>query len=465
MERVFQRHGETEDHMKQSSLTVANFDRLAKAVMERHHVNYDEARKMLSNLRLGLIAGEHIRESAAHQAAVLTAINTGKRAFSGGVTLSLQPNVPLLLPWPGETTLQSAAERLGATVTNHVVDADHVITFDNANGNASGLRVVCDGWRGGIIPPGDDTTFCPGPDFALGGILASGIAVAQTFLTASGINNRESVAPRGFSLWRPDQSWLSHEAVGPSIEMLPAKLWLLGLGHLGQAYAWTIGLLGCPSKQTITLYLQDYDLSESANWSAGLLCEGTNIGDMKTRITSRWLEQRGFATRIIERPFNENTCCGTGEPRVAMCGFDNAESRRLLELAGYDLIVDAALGGDVNRFDRIVLRTFPDASDKASEIYKSASRESTPLAPELFDIEKESCGILFENLAGKAVSSSFVGATASAFAIAEVLKALHGGTRCGFINVHLRDLSEVAIALLDEQYQRRVAKNGFVNVG
>jgi len=246
--------------------------------------------------------------------------------------------------------------------------------------------------------------------------------------------------------------------------MLPAKLWLLGLGHLGQAYAWTIGLLGCPTSQVVSLYLQDYYVSDPANWSAGLLCEDATIGEMKTRIASQWLEQRGFNTRIIERPFDENTRCGAGEPRVALCGFDNAESRRSLELAGYDLIVDAALGGDVNRFDRIVLRTFPDASEKASEIYKSASREKPLLAPELFDMEKESCGILFEDLAGKAVSSSFAGATASAFAIAEVLKALHGGTRCEFLNVHLRDLREAAIGLLDEQYQLRLAKNGFVNV-
>jgi hypothetical protein len=451
--------------MKESPITLTNLDRLAKAVMERHHINYAEARKILSNLRLGLIAGENIRDSRAHQAALLTAINTGKRAFRGGVVLSLPSNVPLLLSWPGAETLQSVAEALGAKVTDEAINAEHLISFANAKGSAAGLRLVCDGWRGGIIPPGDDTPFCSGPDFALGGILASGIAVAQTFLAASGINNREVAAPSGFSLWRPDQSWLSNETIGPSIDMLPANLWLLGLGHLGQAYAWTIGLLGCPQKEPIRVFLQDHDESEPANRSAGLLCEEINVGEMKTRIVSQWLENRGFKTRIIERPFDENTRRRIDEPRIALCGFDNPESRRLLESAGYDLIVDAALGGDVNTFDRIVMRTFPDASEKASDIYKSVSREKTQINPELFDMEKETCGILFEDLAGKAVSSSFVGATASAFAVAEVLKALHGGTRCEFLSVHLRDLSEVAIGLLDEQYQLRVAKNGFVNVG
>src|SRR5205823_9820509 len=124
-------------------------------------------------------------------------------------------------------------------------------------------------------------------------------------------------------------------------------------------------------------FLQDYDESEPANLSAGLLCEDINIGEMKTRIASQWLENRGFKTRIIERPFDEKTRCGFDEPRIALCGFDNPESRGQLESAGYDLIVDAALGGDVNRFDRIVIRTFPDASEKASDIYKVAAREKT----------------------------------------------------------------------------------------
>ena len=162
----------------------------------------------------------------------------------------------------------------------------------------------------------------------------------------------------------PINHGFSSETVGPPIELLPAKLWLLGLRHLGQAYAWTIALLGCPTGQTVSLYLPDYDVSTPGNWSAGLLCEDGIVGEMKTRIASRCLEQRGFSTRIIERPFDENTRCRDGEPRVALCGFDNAEFRRLLEVAGYDLIVDAALGGDVNRFDRIVLRTFPDGSEK-----------------------------------------------------------------------------------------------------
>jgi hypothetical protein len=451
--------------MKEPPLTLENFDRLAKAVMERHRVAHPEALKILSNLRLGLIAGEQIRESRAQQAAVLTAINTGKRAFRGGVTLSLPLDVPLLLPWPGEKTLQPVAEQLGARVIGDAVKAEHVIAFANAEQSSSALRVVCDGWRGGIVPAAHEISFSPGPDFALGGILAGGIAVGQIFVRASGITNREVVAPWGLSLWRPDQPWLSEEAEGPRIEMLPRKLWLLGLGHLGQAYTWAVGLLNSKPLHPITLYLQDFDISQRANWSAGLLCDESTIGELKTRIASRWLEQRGFKTRLIERPFDQNTHCAADEPRVALCGFDNAESRRLLESAGFDLIVDTALGGDLTTFDRIVLRTFPEASEKTTDIYRAAGRPRTSLTPDFFGIDHQPCGILFDDLAGSAVSSSFAGAAASAFAVAEVLKALHRGMRCEFLSVHLRDLNEVRVAPQTEEYQLRVARNGFVSVG
>jgi hypothetical protein len=443
--------GSRDAGMKEPALTLENFDRLAKAMMERHQVDYTKAREMLSSLDLGLVCGEDVASSVALQAAVLTSINTGKRAFRNGVTVQMPNAAPLLLPWPGASTLNAAAAELGATVVTGLVESDHRITFANTQGSAGGLRVVCDGWRGGVIPARNDTQFRPGADFALGGILGGGIAVARAFLSAAGISNRDVTEPAGFSLWRPDVQWLSAEAKGPPIKILPSKLWLLGLGHLGQAYAWTIGLLGCPGQKAIKLYLQDCDMSEAGNWSAGLLCNEDNIGDLKTRICSQWLESRRFDTRIVERLFDEHTSRVGDEPRIALCGFDNPESRRSLESAGFDLIVEAALGADVDRFDRIVLHTFPDAFEKAAEIWSQTPEPAKgSLRPDMFGVQEETCGILFDDLTGKAISSSFTGACASAFVIGEVLKALHGGKRCEFLTVHIRNLDEIRVALREE---------------
>src|SRR5216684_3241989 len=43
-----------------AALTPQNFDRLAKAMMERHHVGYARAHGMLGELKLQLICGEEI---------------------------------------------------------------------------------------------------------------------------------------------------------------------------------------------------------------------------------------------------------------------------------------------------------------------------------------------------------------------------------------------------------------------
>lgn len=451
--------------MKQPLLTIETFDRLAKAVMERHQVDYLKAQEVLSTLRLHLICGEEVASSVALQSALLTAINAGKRAFRGGVTVQIMDSTPLLLPWPKRITLNAAAADLGAAIATGPGESKHAITFANSGTSDGGLRVVCDGWRGGVIPAGDDTQFRPTTDFALGGVLGGGIAVARTFLSATGISNRDVNAPDGLSIWRPDVPWLSTEGHGPPIKTLPSKLWLLGLGHLGQAYVWTVGLLGCPSAKAIKLYLQDYDLSEAGNWSAGLLCHEGNVGELKTRICSQWLEARRFDTRIVERLFDKQTRRVGDEPRIALCGFDNPESRRILESADFDLVVEAALGADVDGFDRIVLHTFPDASEKAEKIWgQPLARARSSLTVRMFGIQEETCGILFDDLTGKAISSSFTGACASALVVGEVLKALHGGKRGEFLAMHLRSLDDISLALREEEYALRVARNGFVVV-
>lgn len=445
------------------ALTAQNFDRLAKAMMEKHRVSYDRAREMLGALRLRLICGEDIFESAALQAAVLTAINAGKRAFRGGVTVSLPADVPLRVPWPGAATLNEVARALGGT---QGWDTAKGITRSLVFGNApdQGNRVVCDGWRGGLFPSGAKTTSLQGPDFALAGIFAGAFAVAQAFLNAAEISHREIIEPMGMSLWRPDLCWLDPKAGGPPLHSLPSKLWLLGLGHLGQAYAWTLGLLPFSPKTPATISLQDYDVVEDGNWSAGLFCEPNHVGELKTRLAADWMERRGFHTRLIERPFDSHFQRAGNDPRVALCGFDNPESRQILEDVGFELVVDAGLGASLDHFDRIVLRTFPDASQKARDIWAKPIVEKASFDPAAFGHPKEECGIVFQEIAGKAISSSFTGACASALVVGEVLRALHGGKRCEFIGMQLRDLELPRTPYREENYQLRVARNGTVPV-
>ena len=430
--------------------------------MERHHVPYARALEMLRALKLHLVCGEEIRGSAALQGALLTSVNTGKRAFRGGVTVEISPEVPLCVPWPKHSFLNQVVEDLGAELVQSAPGGhSRVLAFGTTPGPEADLRVTCDGWRGGVSPSNLVPAFRCGPDFALGGIFAGALAVSRSFLSASEIVRRDVTEPIGFSLWRPDLSWLCDDAIGPSLEGLPSKLWLLGLGHLGQAYVWTIGLMPFPAQSSLLL-LQDFDQVEKGNWSAGLLCENKDVGTPKTRMCAQWLEQRDFRTQIVERPFDENTKRNVEEPRVALCGFDNAESRRFLENAGFDLIVECSLGATVERYDRIVLRTFPDASEKARDIWKKDSVEEPSVDIALLEQPNQECGIVLDAIAEKAISSSFTGACASALVLAEVLKAIHGGRRCEILVTELRHLDRPDNPYRDEAYQLRVARNGMV---
>ena len=84
--------------MNHKTVTEDTLNRLAKAIMVKHNVGYEEACAILGKMRLRLICDSSITRSVAMQAALLTAINTGKRAFHGGVFVSMPKHVPCLLP-------------------------------------------------------------------------------------------------------------------------------------------------------------------------------------------------------------------------------------------------------------------------------------------------------------------------------------------------------------------------------
>ncbi|HXI70024.1 MAG TPA: hypothetical protein VNN22_06665 [Verrucomicrobiae bacterium] len=449
--------------MNTKIVTEDNLDRLALAIMVKYNVGYEEARRILSKMRLRLICDASIGESAAKQAALLTAINVGKRAFHGGVFVSMPGHVKCLLPWPSFQPFNSMVSMMGGCFVMPESDPfTQTIYFGSAPKPVEdSLFVYCSGWRGGVAPAGS-TVSIPSPyDFATGGVLAGALAVARGFLRVSGLSSRSLEEPQGISIWRPDLNWLDPAADGPELESLPKALWMLGLGHLGQAYIWNLGLLPYQSSKDTTFLLQDFDTVVEGNYSSQLLCEKNNIGRKKTRVCSDWLEARGFNTVLTERPFDGATKRTDDEPFIACCGFDASKPRRILEDAGFDLIVECALGADSARFDRIILHTFPDARRKPAVIWADDKQSN----PDQRIIEafrtKEDCGILAETLAKKAISSSFVGAVAGALVTGEILRALNGGVRCELVQLQLRHNDDLSVILKDENYQVRAARSGF----
>jgi hypothetical protein len=184
---------------------------------------------------------------------------------------------------------------------------------------------------------------------------------------------------------------------------------------------------------------------------------------LKTRTCAAWAEARGFRTKLIERAFDANTRVGDDEPRIAVCGFDSATGRRDLEAAGFDLVVECGLGSSLDQFDRLLLHTFPDASKHPQDLWPETARpEISDFDPALFGVKLDEgeCGVVLETLARKPISASFVGVTAAALVVAELLRGLHGGQRYELLRLHLRSDDSLGLAAKPEPYQRRHAANG-----
>ena len=445
-----------------------SYNRLARTLMDQG-MSYEAALKKLNSLQLRISCGAEIRDSAAQQAALLTAVNSGKRAFLGGVAVNMPDDVKLRVPWPG-VSLNSVVSTLGGVFDPPRVQSDDTpqLLLGSAEPHANfGLRLYCDGWRGAIGPPDADVAaFTPGSDFALGGVISGALGVAHSFLKATGVHVRAGDSVVGISAWRPDLHWLDPHATGPILEGLPKSFWLLGLGHLGQAYLWNVGLLPFAKPAEVKVVLQDFDHLVEANWSAGLLTEKMKPTYYKTRLCASWLEARDFRTAITERRYNEHTVRAGDEPYLALCGFDNAAARTHLEDSGFDLVLEAALGGSLSTFDRIMMHTFPDASKTARTIWGGHAQESAQPTAEIVELTKdiEDCGILAISLANKAISASFVGALAGALVLGEALRACCGGVRCEILSGMVRNFEARDVALHQrESYSKELARNGIVN--
>ncbi len=445
-----------------------NHNRLARALIERHGCSYEEALTMLDGFRLHLVGGEQLVNNRAYQAALLTAVNTGKRAFLGGVTVQMPRNMPSALPWPGNKRLDQIVEELGAQIVSEPPDAtSQTLAIGGTLGDSGhdDLTVLASGWRGGLAPAQENFRLPPGPDHPVGGVLAGALGVARGFLRVSELSTRFVTSPVGYSLWEPGGNWLDDDAAGPELAYLPQHLWVLGLGHLGQAFLWNVGLLPFSTPSDLEMVLQDYDRIAPANRSAGLLYGEQPAGLLKTRLCAQWLEARGFATKLVERKFDQTLRLDGAEKFVAFCGFDKALPRTYLEMPGFKCIVECGLGSGADDFDQIDFHTFPSAAQSPESLWSAQDEVVGGVSDNLrraYQRPDEPCGILGETLANKSLSSSFVGAFAGAVALGEVLRGLHGGGSCEAATFRLRSNSSPQTVTIPSRIMP-LAECGFLN--
>jgi hypothetical protein len=418
-----------------------------------------DAEALFRGYRLGFaISGEDVNDPS-HQAALLTGVVLARRVFLGGVTVAGPLDCPLRVHLSSADTLQGAVERLGGHYVREIADGvPTIFVGGTARKREQGfrLRAVFSGWRGGAIPAHTDFQRPEPFTMALSPMLAASLAVSEAFFHVQGKTPIAGKRPVGFSLWRLGQiDWFDPDADAPPLRYLPSSLWLIGLGHLGQAYLWALGLLPYIEPREVRLILQDMDIITPSTESTSILSEAVLIGLMKTRSMATWAESRGFTTAVYERPFDDMFTRTENDPAVALCGLDNALGRRALDKVGFPLVIEAGLGRGYRDFRTIRLHTLP-GTRSADEIWTPAVAEDDvadrPAYKKLLiDGDLDKCGITL--LAGKAVGAPFVGAVAACLAISEVLRLLHGGMRHQLIDLDLQSCEQRTLVLQTQRFE------------
>jgi hypothetical protein len=435
--------------------------RLVKLAMDTGEAqSIAEAKKQFDEYCLTIQVGPEVAESSALQACLLTAVNTGRRCFLGGVEIVGNLEVPLRIPWKRSLTLSEAVIDLQGkpvkTITSKKSPCIHVgnSKADGQNDSCS-IKAVVNGWYGGVLPLEDAKVFYQSVDFTPAGVLAGALGVSEAFQYIRGDTPLAGNRSIGLSLWNPGQTEPSnHFDPGPELAQLPSKIWLIGLGHLGQAYLWTLGFLPYKNPGDVELVLQDFDKLVEANDSTSLLTDSSLLGFKKTRAMAVWCEERGFKTNVLERRFGQNFRVDN-EPQVALCGVDNALARSHLEDVGFKRIIEAGLGKGIQEYLGFQIHTFP-SSRKASQYWSSKTEKSSPTdalikkpAYQALALEGyEKCGLT--ELAGRSVGASFVGAVISTIVIAEMLRIVLGKELHEVIDGDLRN-SNLCTSVLNEK--------------
>ncbi|MBB3302861.1 hypothetical protein FHT72_006808 [Rhizobium sp. BK077] len=430
-------------------VTADELHRTAKYFMDSGKAaSHAEAMTILESFSLSIRVSESMRSSPLEQTALFTLVNLASRTFLGGVEVVGAPDCVATSPLYDGRNIRDVVVELGGK--HSTVDGEPsicpVVLIGDATPSPNAApqwRLTWSGWRGGVVMEGQ-RRLDERRAIGLAPVLASAVCATEAFAFFSKMHALAGRRPAGLSLWNPDADW-SYDVGEPELTYLPASLWLIGLGNLGQAYAWAIASLDFDGAQKAKLMLQDIDRIGVSNHSTSLLSFPKDAGARKTRVLAEWLEQRGFETMLEERLFGDWSRRTVSEPGVALCGVDNAEARSALDRAGFGLVVEAGLGAGLDSFQSIGIHTFP-ASRTSGLIWGRQIGQSNPSyrnAPAYLSLAKDGmdeCGLV--RLATRTIAVPFVGLVAGCLVVSEVLRRLHSGRAVEVLSVSTLALAD-----------------------
>lgn len=447
---------------------LKHINRLQIALIEKFGWGFKKAEEELRKIDMILIA-PNIEESPALQAAFLTVLHCASKAFGNTIKCKIPKNIELRINWSEHITFNQVVKELKGDILppETRIDSHYLkVLFGSAPQDENSIEVIANGWQAGLNTFYSDRVKLNGEQsHPMGGVAAGSLAVLEVFNKVFEFDKFAFIRSKGISLWEPNEitNWADSNKNGPELKYFPRDVWFSGLGHLGQASLWLLGLFKELAHNGVCCVLQDDDFVDKANIYTQLLSRDDDIGKPKARVCAVFLEDRGFKTRVLEKRMttNEYEDCQKLDLPVLINGYDNVNARRIIQPNSFDLVVDSGVGSSVDLFDSITQYGFPQINRLPSEIW---AYDETPsiLNPNYTRlIEKiTQCGMMYSS----AIATPFVGCFSAALAFSEILRAYHKGKRLSMSSLQMRSLEDREFVLEQSETTPDLFKKRYIKV-
>lgn len=264
----------------------SHLSRISKLFADKDCLPTKEGLRKRRQFEVTLLCGTDVATSYMLQLSVLTAAQIATRCFPDAVYVAMPAQVDgaATLLWPDLKDRTSFGALLRQVVGTHRVLPDkddfphrNLLLFGDTSDIDGALRITFDGWVAKMGPASQVVRLPERPYCSLSAILAAALGVSELFLSFADLSVEARRRTVALSLWRPDLDHSHPDAIGPIVEWLPAETWVLGLGHLGNAYLWALGTLPYEQPNSARIFLNDFDSVQIENIETSILFTNTDL--------------------------------------------------------------------------------------------------------------------------------------------------------------------------------------------
>lgn len=380
-------------------------NRTMKLAMDEGKVaSYADAERLFRTFRLRITVGPGFSAAPGAEAAVLTLLNAARKTFLGGVEVVGQLQEHCTMAWFHGQTLAEVANGFGVMCSEVGIDRDVPTIVVGAEPSHAafnlGLRLDASGFM--LDPDGSSGSTLDAPVPV--GVAAAGAAINEAFQRV--YRGRPLAGARRVRFDLPGTPGRNTHGT-----------WLIGLGHLGQAYLWTMALQASPGERVL-LRLTDYDDVTLSSLSTCLLVDMADIGRKKVDAVAEKLERIGFSVvRDTAKVVLDEGAVVSDHPMV-LVAVDNIGLRRGLDRLHAARIFECGIGDGAEGFTRVQMHAFPGRR-LARDVWQGedarASRQvdiSKPAYQAMLRESGDECGTTL--VASRSVATPFVGSFAGA---------------------------------------------------